>query len=202
MPSGPEPQHIPVPGADLRLYREVPLGVAATVLLGELIEATPWQTVEIVLFGKRLPQPRRTAWYGDAGARYRYSGTTLSPLPWTPRLSDLRERIQSLTGSRCNSVLLNLYRDHRDSMGLHADDEPCLGSRPVIASLSLGATRVLRFKHRHDAAIPSLRLALPTASVLVMAGDTQTNWKHALPRQARPCGERLNLTFRWITPDR
>lgn len=193
---------ISAPGAALVLHRAVALGLASDALLAELLRDTPWRTGDVVLFGKRYLQPRLFAWYGDPGASYRYSGTTLEPLPWTARLDDLRRRMERLADAPFNSVLLNYYRDQQDAMGLHADDEPELGDRPVIASLSLGEARPFRLRHRHDKAVKALKLPLPSGSVLVMAGDTQVNWKHEIPRQARPCGPRVNLTFRYIHPSR
>mgnify|MGYP000114165620 CR=1 FL=1 len=189
---------IAAPGASLTLHTGVELGLPCDDLLAELVRDIPWQAGDVMLFGKRYRQPRLFAWYGDPGASYRYSGTTLEPLPWTERLAGLRLRLESLAGAPFNSVLLNYYRDHRDAMGLHADDERELGDRPVIASLSLGEPRPFRLRHRHDRAIKPLKLPLPPGSVLVMAGATQANWKHELPRQTRPCGPRVNLTFRYI----
>ncbi len=101
-------------------------------------------------------------------------------------------------GSSFNSVLLNYYRDGRDSMGLHADDEPELGPEPVIASLSLGATRNLYFRHRRCKELATVNVPLPSRSLLVMRGETQRNWKHGIRKVARPCGPRVNLTFRHI----
>jgi alkylated DNA repair dioxygenase AlkB len=198
--AGSDPLQLPLPGAEVCLFPQVDLGVDVDELLHELLRQTPWQTGDIVLFGKRHQQPRLFAWYGDAQAHYAYSGTQLAPRAWTPRLQGLRECMEALAGVPFNSVLLNCYRDERDSMGLHADDEPELGLRPVIASLSLGAERVFRFRHRHDRTLKPLRLPLPAGSVLLMAGDTQRNWKHELPRQSRPCGPRVNLTFRLVQP--
>ncbi len=189
---------ITAPGACLTLHSGAELGLPRDELLDELVRTTPWQTGDVVLFGKRHRQPRLFAWYGDPGSSYRYSGTTLEPLPWTRRLADLRQRMEALADAPFNSVLLNYYRDHRDAMGLHADDERELGEQPVIASLSLGEPRPFRLKHRHDRGVAPLKLPLPSGSVLVMAGDTQANWKHEIPRQARPCGPRVNLTFRFI----
>jgi alkylated DNA repair dioxygenase AlkB len=193
-------QRLSLPDADVCFYPQVALGVCPDTLLHELIRDVPWQSGDIVLFGRRYRQPRLFAWYGDPQAHYSYSGTALAPRPWTPRLQQLRECMQRLADVPFNSVLLNYYRDHRDSMGLHADDEPELGPRPVIASLSLGAERVFRLKHRRDRSIRAVRLPLPAGSVLLMAGATQRHWKHELPKQTRPCGPRLNLTFRLIHP--
>ncbi len=96
--------------------------------------------------------------------------------------------MQALAGARFNSVLLNFYRNHRDSMGPHADDEPELGERPVIASLSLGEQRVLYFRYKRERAQPGLDLPLPHPSVLLMRGHTKANWKHGMRKLSRPCG--------------
>jgi alkylated DNA repair dioxygenase AlkB len=148
----------------------------------------------MVMFGRRVAFPRLTAWYGDPGAAYTYSGVRNEPLPWTPLLRELRDRAAAAAGARFNSVLLNRYRDGRDGMGWHADDERELGR--VIASLSVGAVRTFELRHRGDRE----RIALPLASgsLIVMAGDTQRHWTHRVPKDARAAGERINLTFRWV----
>ena len=172
-------------------------------LLAQLTADVAWEQRSIRIFGQEIPQPRLTAWYGDAEARYTYSGLAWEPRPWLPALQALRQRLEAATDARYNSVLLNLYRDGRDSMGWHADDEPELGSAPTIASLSLGAPR--RFRLRPYRAGPRAGLAhapvgldLPNGSLLLMRGPTQRHWQHALPKTARPVGPRLNLTFRWV----
>lgn len=194
------PERLPIADADVRLYASPDLGAPPSVLFDTLFDSLAWRQEDIVLFGRKLRQPRLLAWYGDADAVYRYSGVQHEPLPWTEVLAGLRQRLERLTAARFNSVLANLYRDHRDSMGLHADDEPELGKRPVIASLSLGAERVFRLRHRHRRDLRPVRMLLPAGSLLVMAGDTQVNWKHEVPKQALPCGPRINLTFRQILP--
>jgi alkylated DNA repair dioxygenase AlkB len=169
----------------------------ATGLMASVRNGIDWRAEEIVMFGRHVPVPRRVAWHGDPGARYTYSGTPHLPEPWTPALACIRDRVQELTGARFNAVLLNLYRDGRDGMGWHADDEPELGPDPVIASVSLGATRrfCLRHRRRRD-----LRVVLPLAhgSLLLMSGATQRHWVHALPKTTAPVGERINLTFRQV----
>src|SRR5690606_31058899 len=114
-------------------------------------------------------------------------------------LAALRARLQDALGQPFNSVLANRYRSGADAMGWHSDDEPELGPEPLIASLSLGATRRFLLRHRHDAGV-RLALELPAGSLLLMQGATQRCWKHALPRAARPVGERINLTFRQVLP--
>jgi len=155
-----------------------------------------WRDEDIVLFGQRRRVPRRVAWYGDPDAKYTYSGVLHEPLEWIPPIQAVRERAEALAGQRFNSVLLNLYRDGRDGMGWHADDEPELGPQPVIASVSLGATRRFRMRHRRRREIVSLDLG--HGSLLLMAGPTQHHWVHAVPKTTRAVGERINLTFRTV----
>ncbi len=169
----------------------------ANSLLRELRTGVDWQQEEILIFGQRRLVPRLVAWHGDPAARYVYSGTEHRPQPWTPTLEYIRHRASTLAGVAFNAVLLNLYRDGRDGMGWHADDEPELGRNPVIASVSLGAERrfCLRHRRRRDLKVD---LPLPHGSLLCMAGATQHHWLHALPKTRRPVDERINLTFRQV----
>lgn len=162
------------------------------VLRGQLA----WTQHRIRMFGRDIVAPRVSAWHGDAQARYRYSGATYEPLPWTAPLSQARERVQQLAGRCFNAVLANRYRDGADAMGWHADDEPELGSEPAIASASFGAER--RFVLRHRGSGRREEIALAHGSLLLMAGRSQRCWQHALPRTRRVVGERINLTFRNI----
>lgn len=167
-------------------------------LFSELQVQLPWEQPTLRLFGREHRTPRLSAWVGDAAAIYTYSGRRFLPQPWLPILLSLRDRLASTCGRPFNSVLANLYRDGRDRMGWHADDEPELGAEPCIASLSLGAQR--RFLLRPRGGGRSLGLELPHGSLLLMAGATQRNYLHALPATARPCCARINLTFRWVQP--
>jgi alkylated DNA repair dioxygenase AlkB len=161
-----------------------------------LAEEAAWRQESIVMFGRRVPLPRLTAWHGEPEAVYGYSGLLNVPEPWTPQLSALRERLADRLGIRFNSVLLNWYRGGSDAMGWHADDEPELGREPSIASLSLGATRTFELEHRTDRE----RVAVPLehGSLLVMTGATQHRWRHRVPKQRRIEGGRINLTFRTV----
>lgn len=196
---------LPLPAADLWLDAEFLAAAKADALLAVLTDVVPWQQQPIRLFGREVLQPRLTAWYGDAGAAYSYSGLHLEPLPWLPALAELRQQVEQAAGCQFNSVLLNLYRSGQDSMGYHADDEPELGPAPIIASVTLGATRTFRLKPR-PAAFPAgaplpepFSLPLTSGSLLIMRGATQQHWLHALPKTTRPVGSRLNLTFRQVT---
>ncbi len=195
-----EPEVLAMEGAHVTLHHQPDLGLAHDHLFEVLSQTLAWREESIQLFGKRMLQPRLLAWYGDPDAVYSYSGVRHEPLPWTAELRRLRDHVETLCGASFNSALANLYRDHRDSMGLHADDEPELGDRPIIASLSLGEERVFRFRHHRRRDLKPVRLGLPAGSLLIMAGDTQKHWKHEVPKQSRPCGPRINLTFRHINP--
>jgi len=141
--------------------------------------------------------PRLIAWYGEPEAVYTYSGVRHVPMPFTPELAVIRARIEELSGAPFNSALANLYRDGRDGMGWHADNEAELGRNPVIASVSLGATRRFTLRHRRRKGLTEA-LDLEPGSLLVMEGETQHHWLHALPKTTRPVGERINLTYRLI----
>ncbi len=193
------PRSIPLPGADLLYWPARDWEAAASgKLFARLQEEIPWRKEQITLFGKTHLQPRLICWMGDPDCRYTYSGKQWEPQSWHPLVAELKHEVEHIIGHRFNSVLLNLYRDGQDSMGFHADDEPELGHRPVIASLSLGAMRIMHFRHRQDRTLETFRLPLEDGSLLLMRGDTQSNWKHAIPKRRSCTGPRLNLTFRTI----
>lgn len=168
----------------------------ANELYHDLYHEIAWQEEEYTIYGKATKAPRLMAWYGDAGANYNYSGIRHISQPWTATLLSIRASIKEKTGFDFNSVLANLYRDGRDSMGWHADKEKELGENPVIASVSLGAVR--KFSLRHNKQKDTLALYLDHGSLLIMQGETQHAWKHALPKTTRDLGPRINLTFRKI----
>jgi len=177
---------------------------AADHLKDHLASELAWQQSVIQLYGQSRKIPRLNAWYGDAQANYQYSGLKLKPLTWTSALLQLRAAIEQtlyqlgFKGVRpLNSVLANLYRDERDSVAWHSDDEPQLGRQPLIASVSLGAVRRFSLRHKRIKG-ERYELLLPSGSLLIMFGDTQQNWQHALLKQTQKCEPRINLTFRHI----
>ncbi|NNE69041.1 MAG: alpha-ketoglutarate-dependent dioxygenase AlkB [Rhodothermales bacterium] len=169
----------------------------ADSLLESLLESIPWEQHSVRLFGKSVPCPRLSAWHGDPGARYAYSGTRHDPQPWTPDLLAVRDALTGVGPRPFNSVLLNRYRTGQDSMGWHADDEPELGPDPVIASVSLGARRKMRFRLKADHR-QTHELWLDHGSLLIMREDCQRLWQHALPKSRKIAEERINLTYRLI----
>lgn len=185
------------PNGLVRYYPDFMSGRAADQVLPQLREGLDWQQLPIKMFGRRILQPRLTAYYGDPGADYRYSGLQLKAQPWPAALAELRDAVACQIGERFNSVLCNLYRHGRDYMGWHADNEPELGVDPLIASVSLGAERRFALKPR-DGTMDREVFELASGSLLVMSGDLQRHWLHQLPRSQRVNDERINLTFRYV----
>lgn len=183
------------PSAEIHYYPSYIDSTESAELINLWTQELDWIQSSINMFGKQVLIPRLNAWYGERG--YGYSGTYFKPKPWTPELKHLKTRIEKTTGHSFNSVLINWYRDGRDSMGWHSDDEASLGINPQIASLSFGDSRkfVLREKsnksNKHS-------LLLEDSSLLVMLGETQTLWQHAVPKTTRSLQSRINLTFRLI----
>ncbi|WNC67604.1 alpha-ketoglutarate-dependent dioxygenase AlkB [Thalassotalea nanhaiensis] len=160
------------------------------------VEQLEWRQEQIKMFGKLVTIPRLQAWYGDEYAEYKYSGLPLTPLPWNKTLLTIKEHCQQQLQTRFNSVLANYYRDNNDSMGWHSDNEKQLGFQPTIASVSFGQERKFCLKHKYSS--EKINLTLQSGSLLVMQGDLQQNWQHALPKSAKPLQGRVNLTFRHI----
>ena len=189
-------ERIPLQGADVRYFADA-FAEDADALRDALLREIPWETHRIKLFGREVDSPRLSCWIGDKGTEYTYSRTRFAPRAWTPTLSTIRETLASRFDLRFNSVLANLYRNGRDSMGWHSDDEPELGQEPVIASLSFGAPRKFRFRSKETREVAG-SIELAHGSLLVMAGATQRLYQHDLPRSARLDDARINLTFREI----
>jgi len=186
-----------LPGADVRLLPNFLDAATAAKTFARLHAQIGWEQHRVRLFGRELDSPRLSCWIGDADARYSHSRMQFEPRPWSVELANLRDQIALVCDAKFNSVLCNLYRDGRDSMGLHSDDEPELGPAPIIASLSLGGVRRFRLRHKHDKSL-GLALDLPSGSLLLMRGATQKNYRHDLPKTTREVVARINLTFRRI----
>ncbi len=195
-PGGIETLHLP--DATLRFQHDFYAPDFCRQAMAGLTDQTTWRHEKIVLFGKQHWQPRLVAAHGDPGTAYRYSGLTLPMHDWTPLLSQIREAVEQAAGRRFNSVLLNFYRDQQDSMGWHSDDESELGPSPVIASVSFGATRAFRLKHKTRRDLRTMTLGLTNGSLLLMEGTTQQFWKHAVEKSRIATGARINLTFRQL----
>jgi alkylated DNA repair dioxygenase AlkB len=161
-----------------------------------LLATVEWKNDEAIVFGKKIITKRKVAWYGDDNFEYTYSNVRKYALPWTEELLLLKQKVEQLTGESYNSCLLNLYHDGSEGMAWHSDGEQDLKKNGAIASLSLGATRKFSFKHKKDHC--KIDIILESGSLLVMTGDTQSNWLHRLPPTKKVSKPRINLTFRTI----
>ena len=181
---------------EIDLYQDKRLEEKKDLWFKSCLHDLNWETGFIKIFGKTHQIPRLQAWYADNEIEYTYSGKKLQRHNWNNLLLEIKEKIENITSFKFNSVLANLYRDGNDSMGLHSDDEKELGKKPVIASLSLGETREIYFKHKNK----KLNLIIPQASgqLIVMHGKTQEYWKHEIKKTKKIKKPRINLTFRNI----
>lgn len=183
--------------ASIQYFPEFFTAEESDQLYAQLKEECAWRSDRIQVFGKWYDQPRLTALYGEEGRSYTYSGIAMNPLPFTPLLQSIKSRVEAVSKEHFSSCLLNYYRDGNDSNGWHADDEPELGTNPVIASISLG---VPRFFHLRPKKGPreTYKLLLSPGSLLLMGGETQHHWQHQIPKSKRITEGRINLTFRQI----
>lgn len=166
-------------------------------LFDKLVDEIKWRNGQIKLFGKLVGEPRQTAFYGDKGLSYTYSGKIQQAEGWTESLLAIKEKLANILMLEFNSVLANLYRCGKDSMGWHSDNEKELGQNPIIASVSFGVTRIFRLKHVSDSSLCQ-NIELTNGSLLLMKGSTQHFWKHQIPKTNKVVEKRINLTFRNI----
>ncbi|HCF03009.1 alpha-ketoglutarate-dependent dioxygenase AlkB [Flavobacterium sp.] len=192
-----EPLTLSLPDAEIIYYPQFFDKEQADQIYAELLQEIAWQQDNITVFGKTHPQPRLTALYGNEGKPYSYSNITMQPNPWNTLLQKIKYLIEFRTECQFTTVLLNQYRDGKDSNGWHSDNEKELGTNPIIASLSFGAERVFQLKH-NTIADAKKSIVLEHGSLLLMKGSTQHFWKHQIPKTTKPIGNRINLTFRSI----
>ena len=190
---------ISLPDSEISLYQKHFDSEIAANLLNDLTEEIPWQQNKIRFYGKESLVPRLESWHGDKGMSYTYSGIKMDAKPWTQNLLMIKESIEPIAKTTFNSVLINYYRDGKDRVAWHSDDEKELGKNPVIASVSLGAERKFKLRHKkYKENQLQHEVFLQNGSLLLMSGPTQHHWLHEIPRTAKPIGPRINLTFRVI----
>lgn len=192
-----EPLHFPLPDADIAYYPNFFDSNRANELFEKLKNEIPWQQDNITVFGKTHPQPRLTSLFGNEGKPYNYSNIVMQPNAWNPLVLFIKNEIEEICNENFTTVLLNYYRDGKDSNGWHADNEKELGRNPVIASVSFGAERFFHLQH-NTIKEQKLKINLEDGSLLIMKGTTQHFWKHQIPKTAKEIGPRINLTFRII----
>lgn len=169
----------------------------ADLFLEKLKNQIEWRQEPIKLFGKTIMQPRLTALYGNPEKPYGYSGIVMQPKPFTDFLMEIKSRVEENAHENFTHVLLNYYRDGKDSMGWHRDNESVLGINPTIASVSFGETREFQIRHYVKKNI-KLRVPLSHGSLLIMSGSSQHHWDHQIPKTTKCEGLRINLTFRTL----
>jgi alkylated DNA repair dioxygenase AlkB len=193
----PDPISLDLSDAEVIYYPHFFDKEEADSIYAELINEIPWQQDEITVYGKKHLQPRLTALYGNEGKPYSYSNIKMQPHPWNLLLQKIKSKVESVSDANFTTVLLNQYRDGKDSNGWHADNEKELGTNPIIASISFGAERTFQLKHNSNIDLKK-SIVLEHGSLLLMKGTTQHFWKHQIPKTAKPVGPRINLTFRVI----
>ena len=191
-------QQLSLPDAEVIMYRDFFNNNESNEIFAELYGTINWKQEVALLFGKQVAIPRLTAWYGDAGKSYTYSNIKMEPNLWTPTLITIKSKIEAIAGTLFNSVLLNLYRDGKDSVAWHSDDESELGENPAIGSVSFGATRRFMLRHKYQKET-KLEIQLTPGSFLLMKGATQHFWQHQIPKAAKVTEPRINLTFRKVS---
>ena len=185
------------PGLDVEIVRGAIVADEADRLFAVLRREVPWRQEHLRMFGELVAVPRLEAWIADEGLDYTYSGIRHNAQPWSTELADLRDRMGALAGTTFNSVLCNLYRNGDDGVDWHADDEIEFGRQPVIASVSLGATRRFDLRRVDDPAV-KVGTEVHHGDVVLMRGSTQELWRHRVPKTKTVVGERINLTFRTV----
>lgn len=187
-----------MPNGEVVMYHNFFNKIESDQFFQELLDGIKWRQDKIKLYGKEIDLPRLTAWYGDDGKSYKYSGIPMNPDAWTPTLLSIKSRIEEVAEVKFNSVLVNLYRSGKDSVSWHSDDELELGENPIIGSVSFGEARRFQLKHKLDKSLDKVETTLTHGSFLIMKGATQHFWKHQIPKSSKSLSERINLTFRII----
>lgn len=183
--------------------RSQSLSVDNRQLYDHLRQAIPWEQSIIQLYGKAMRIPRLNAWYGDTDCTYTYSGASFTPLPWLSVLLEIKQLLEytlvdELKGQTFNSALVNCYRDGQDSVAWHSDDEPELGRKPLVASVSLGGGREFQLRYKRDKNDKKYAMTLSDGDLLLMCGKTQRHWQHQIPKSTHFTEERISITYHRI----
>lgn len=190
-------EQLPIIDGELSLDESFLTIAQADLLLEQLLVELPWRHDELTVFGKSHLMPRQHCFQSSENISYQYSGLVLNAEPYHPKVMQLKRYLEAVTGLEFNAVLINLYRDGHDKMGWHSDDEVELGNNPSIASISLGAMRSFKLRHKNKAA-EDINLELAHGSLLLMAGELQRYWQHSLPQRKKVSQPRINFTFRYL----
>ncbi len=188
----------PMLDGELIIYNNFFTELESEEIFQQLIDSIKWRQDKMKIFGKEVNLPRLTAWYGDTEKSYTYSGITMNPEPWLPILLSIKESIEKVAEAKFNSVLINLYRNGKDYVSWHSDNERELGMNPIIGSVSFGETRRFQFRHKLNKELDKVEINLTNGCLLLMKGSTQNFWQHQIPKTSKQLKNRINLTFRLI----
>jgi len=180
---------------DLMEYKNDFIGKElADTYLKQFISEVPWQQQKVMMYDKEVWTPRLTAWFSDVPLR---KDDKRTPMPLTPELSTIKQMVENYTGMEFNGVLLNYYRDHKDSVAWHSDKDTIPGLKTEIASISLGEARHFDFRNKQNHH-QQYSIQLQHGSLLLMKGDLQQYWEHRIAKSNIPMKGRINMTFRKI----
>lgn len=174
-----------LPDAGLELWEQFFPRDASDRYFQLLRDTTPWQQRMRKMYDKMVPDPRLTAYYGGANGH-----------PWTALLLEIKEQVEAQCNINFNRVLLNYYRDGNDSVSWHSDTLPADGKHHPIASVTFGATRLFKVRHKSRKDIPQLQIPLTHGSFLLMGASMQDHYEHHVPKTVKETAGRINLTFR------
>jgi len=191
-------QKIDIQDAEIILHSNFYDNLKSKFYFEQLKNNIAWQQDKMNIYGKDVNFPRLTAWYGDNDKSYSFSGITLQPKKWTDELIEIKNDVEKITNTKFNSVLLNYYRNEKDSISWHSDAEKELGKNPIIASVTFGETRNFQLKHKYNKDLEIVNINLTNGSLLIMQDKTQHFWLHQIPKSTKKLNERINLTFRNI----
>lgn len=174
-----------LPDTELRLWQHFFAKREADNYYNTLLKESPWRQRSRKMYDKVIADPRLTAYYGGENGN-----------AWTPLLLEIKETMEQITEINFDRVLLNLYRDGKDSVAWHSDTLPADGKHHHIASVTFGDTRIFKVRHKFDKEIRQLDIPLTHGSLLLMGETMQEYYEHHVPKTARAIGPRINLTFR------
>jgi alkylated DNA repair dioxygenase AlkB len=178
-------QEFQLPGTQLQLWEQFFTKTESDRYFAALRDTTPWQQRQRKMYDKMVFDPRLTACFGGANG-----------LEWTVDLLAIKAKVENECGMAFDRVLLNYYRDGKDSVAWHSDTLPADGKHHPIASVTFGETRLFKVRHKIKIGGPQLDIPLTHGSFLLMGQTMQDHYEHHVPKTAKQVGGRINLTFR------
>ena len=159
------------------------------VVFSELAAEAQWEQRVSTVYDRTGPEPRLTAgWDTDA------SDDGMPSI-----LRDLAVALSVRYAVTFDRVWVNLYRDGRDSVAWHRDRNHRVMTRPLVATVSLGARRAFQLRRRGETRVTQ-SFEPGHGDLVVMGGRCQEDWEHTVPKTMRPVGPRMSVTIRHSQP--